>query len=65
MNGQELLEQLQKLTPEQRQLCVVVEHEGWHYDTTCVRLINCNDGLENEDPDEAVPINAITIGSVT
>lgn len=63
MNGQEVLDALMRLTPAQLQLPFVVGHEEWHYDTTVVELIECHDGVENDEPDN-VP-NVITIRSAT
>ena len=57
MNGEQLLQKLLALTPEQRQLDVVVEGEdGWLYSADDLRIAKEHHGREDIDGTDTIVI---------
>ena len=57
MNGEQLLQKLQVLTPEQRQHDVVVEGEdGWLYGASDLRICKEHHGKEDEKGTDTIVI---------
>lgn len=61
MNGEQLLQALLTMNPEQRQFPVVVEGaDHWFYDAIKVETINCEDGrVVHRPPSETIVIRSL------
>lgn len=72
MTGEDLLQALSKLSPEERKLPIVVEgQDNWYYDASKIEVVFCNEGriddvndYDDDGLDEEIKLpNSIAIHS--